>query len=151
MNQIILTDVIYRHLKPNTQIYQFPIAFTVNNPWGPNFYHFLVEQLYYVIELSKIDQNIPIIIAYNNNVISDILHFLKISNPIIFKDENIVYKVENLIFMNSPTFGPICGPNIKFIRKKIFENLDSEPNKNDISFFDHNPMTNYRHNNQHKL
>jgi len=53
--------------------------------------------------------------------------------------------------MNSPTFGPICGPNIKFIRKKIFENLDSEPNKNDISFFDHNPMTNYRHNNQHKL
>jgi capsular polysaccharide biosynthesis protein len=131
MNQIILTDVIYRHLKPNTKIYQFPIAFTVNNPWGANFYHFLVEKLYYVMELSKIDQNIPIILSYNSNVISDILSFLKIPNPIIVRDENILYKVENLIFMNSPTFGPICGPNLQYLRKNILENLESEPNNNE--------------------
>jgi hypothetical protein len=111
MNSIFVTEIIYRYVTPNTKLINIDLCFYINNPWSPNFYHFIVEILPYIITLSKIDQTIPILTCGVKDT-NDIVSYFNIKNPIILRHEQNIYKTKKMIHMNS------------YIKYPLRENID---------------------------
>jgi hypothetical protein len=127
MNNIFDTEIVYRYIRPDTKLLNIPICFYIDNPWSPNFFHFLVELLPYIIKLNILDTEIPFLISCNENYL-DILNYIGIKNPVIPRYENCIYLVKEFIYMES-NIQTSLDENINLVLEKFNNVKKVEPDK----------------------
>lgn len=127
MNNLISTEIYMRFLKSESKIIEIPLCFYLNDPWNYNFAHLIHQNLGHILTLSKIDNQIPILMHFEQNYKNNILDFFEIKNPIIQRYEHNVYKIKNAIMTN---VGSECVSknDILKIRSIIERKIDFKPN-----------------------
>jgi hypothetical protein len=121
MNNIILTEVWTRFLKPTSKLIKLPLCLYIDNPWNENFAHLVFELLYPLIKLNEINNELPILMAVGNYTLP-LLKILGITNPIIKREEHHVYRIENCVYMKS--IGLIEKTSIQSVKKYIDNKLN---------------------------
>jgi hypothetical protein len=121
MNNIILTEVWTRFLKPNSKIFKIPLCLYIDNPWNENFAHLIFELLYPLIKLNEINGDLPILMSVGSYTLP-LLKILGVNNPIIKREENHVYRIENSVYFKS--LGVIEKKTTTYVKKYINNKLD---------------------------
>jgi capsular polysaccharide biosynthesis protein len=95
-------------------------AASVENGWGLNYYHCLLEELPNILKIQKFDQTLPIICSYNNTYVKSIFDYFNIKNPIISSDRP--FDIDELFLTTPIKCGNPSGEDLNLIRNYLKEN-----------------------------
>jgi capsular polysaccharide biosynthesis protein len=118
LHQPIDSWLTRRYLQLNN-VQKIHKAASVENVWGLNYYHFLLEELPNILKIQKYDSTLPIICSYNNTYVQYILDYFNIKNSIIPSDR--LFDIEELYITTPIKCGNPSGEDLNIIRNYLKE------------------------------
>lgn len=102
-------------------------AASVENVWGLNYYHSLLEELPNILKIQKFNPTLPIICSYNNTFVKSILDYFNVKNPIIPSDGPM--DIQELYLTTPIKCGNPSGEDLNIIRNYLTETKKINFNK----------------------
>lgn len=115
-HQFIETNLIPIFKNPNL-IKNIKKCATVENVWGLNYYHALIEELPNILKIKQFDEKLPILCSYNDTYVKNILTYFEITNSII--EPYNIYKIDELYIPNQITCGNPSKEDLFVIRNYL--------------------------------
>jgi capsular polysaccharide biosynthesis protein len=114
-----IDSVLFKLYLSMNNVHKIDRAAIVENIWGLNYYHCLLEELPNILKIQKFDPTLPIICSYNNTYVKHIFDFFNIKNQVI--SNNILYDINEIFIATPIKCGNPSSEDLNIIRNYLAE------------------------------